>query len=184
MINKILTKIKEYRLRSLDAGVFQKLVIEGANFEINSFELVGAGRVATMCASRLFGMVKRDTLIISPMEKDAAVITYERLKAFRKDSILIARYDMKNEAEYIKKEGKKKQSEEFDQEVERIFENYLQELRSAVPCEQMGRKAEIEKLVTLFIEESKLSSDIFFANYGMEITEKLYHQVMFGTREN
>lgn len=183
MVDKILSMIKsEYRLKSLDAGVFHKLVVRGMDFEINSFEAVGFGRVATMCASGLFGMVKRDILVISPLEKDAAVVTYERVRAFGKDTLLLSRDDLQNEAQHIKEVGKKKQKADFDAKVESYFADYLSEIKSAEAVNAKERQKKVEDLVTTLLEEGRLVSDIFRATYGGKITEKLYHEVMFGTR--
>ena len=185
MIDRMLSKIrKEYRLRSLNSGVFHKLVVRGMNFEINSYEAVGFGRVASMCANGLLGLVKRDILVISPMEKDVPVITYERVKAFGKDTVILARYDVDKDPVYVKKSGKKKQSEEFDQEVEQYMNAYLEEVKQADAANAKERREQIEQLATELIEGFQLISDIFVATYGLKITEKLYHEVLFGTRES
>lgn len=185
MIDRILSRIKkEYRLRSLDSGVFHKIVVRGMDFEINSYEAVGFGRVATMCANGLFGLVKRDILVISPMEKDVPVITYERVKVFGKDTVILARYDVDSEPAYVKKAGRKKQSEEFDQEVEQYLNAYMEEVKQASGANTKERMEQAEQLVTELLEAYQLISDIFLSTYGMKVTEKLYHEVLFGSREN
>lgn len=185
MIDKMLSIIRqEYRLRSLDSGVFHKLVVRGMNLEINSYEAVGAGRVASMCANGLGGLVKRDILVVSPMEKKAPVITYERVKAFWKDTVILAKYDVEDEPVYIKKSGKKKQSAELDQEAEQFLKEYMEEIKQAEDATVKERREWTEELVTELIEGYQLISDIFMATYGRQITDKLYHQVLFGSREN
>ena len=185
MIDKMLSTIKkEYRLRSLNSGVFHKLVVRGMDFEINSFEAVGIGRVATMCASGLAGLMKREILVISPMEKDAAVITYERVKAFGKDTVILARYTIDEEPVFVKKSGRKKQSVELDQEAENYLNAYMAELKEASVANATERRAQLDQLVTAIINECQLIADIFLATYGMKITEKLFHEVLFGSRES
>ena len=185
MIDRMLSMIKkEYRLRSLDSGVFHKLVVRGMDFEINSYEAVGLGRVASMCANGLFGLVKRDILVVSPMEKGASVITYERVKVFGKDTVMLARYNMDDDPVYIKKTGKKKQSVEFDQEVEQYLSAYMEEVKQASEANTKERMEQAEQLVTELLEAYQLISDIFLTTYGMRVTEKLYHEVLFGSREN
>ena len=185
MIDKMLSTIKqEYRLRSLDSGVFHKLVVRGMNFEINSYEAVGFGRVASMCAVGLLGLIKRDILVVSPMEKDAPVITYERVKVFGKDTVMLAKYSVKDEPVYVKKTGKKKQSVELDQETEQFLKDYMEEIKQSKDADVKERREWTEALVTELIEDYQLISDIFMATYGRKITEKLYHQVLFGSREN
>ncbi len=185
MIDKMLSSIRqEHRLRSLNAGVFHKLVVRGMDFEIHSYEAVDFGRVGTMCASGLLGLVKRDILVISPMEKDVPVITYERVKAFGKDTIMLGRYDMKNDPVYVKKTGRKKQSAEFDQEAIEYVDAYMDEVKQAASANEKERREWTEQLVTQLIEEYQLISDIFMSTYGFKITEKLYHEDLFGSRAN
>lgn len=185
MIDRMLSEVKkEYRLRSLDAGVFHKLVVRGMNFEINSYEAVGFGRVASMCGNGLLGLVKRDILVISPMEKDVPVITYERVKVFGKDTVILARYEVDNDPVYVKKTGRKKHSAEFDLEVEEYMNTYMEEVKQANAANAKERREEIEQLVTELLEAYQLISDIFMATYGLKVTEKLYHEVLFGSREN
>lgn len=184
MNNKMLSKIgQEYQLRKLNSGVFHKLVVRGMDFEINSYEAKGLGRVGTMCASGLAGLVKRDIFVISPTEKDLPIVTYERVKAFGKDSMIFTRYFLDNEPVCVKKVGKKKQSAEFDREVEGYIKEYLCEARQAESINSKERKLQIEELVTELINGYQLIADIFLATYGMQITEKLYHGVLFGTRD-
>ncbi len=184
MNSKMLSKIgQEYQLRKLNSGVFHKLVVRGMDFEINSYEAKGLGRVGTMCASGLAGLVKRDIFVISPIEKNLSVFTYERVKVFGKDSMILTKYFLDNEPVCVKKVGKKKQSAEFDHEVEEYIKEYLLEARQAEPISGKERKIQIEELVTGLINGYQLIADIFLATYGVQITEKLYHEVLFGTRD-
>ena len=185
MIDNMLSMITgEYRLRSLNSGVFHKLVVRGMNIEINSYEAEGLGRVSTMCASGLGGLIKRDVLVISPMEQEAPVITYERVKALGKDTLMLTKYDIEKEPECVKKVGKKKQSEGLDREAENYLSTYLEEVKQAPPIKVKERKEQLEELVASLIQGYQLISDIFLATYGMKVTEKLYHEVLFGSREN
>ena len=183
MTDKILSMIKkEYRVRSLNAGVFHKLVIQGMNFAIDIYEAVGLGRVAVMRASGLLGLMRRDTLIVSPLEKAAPLVSYERIKVFGKETYILTKYDLKNPAVRVEKEGKKKQATEFDLEIETYINSYLEEAKLAEECKPSSRKKDVKVLVDQLIQDQKLSADIFLANYGVDVAEKLYHEVMFGTK--
>lgn len=183
MIDKIIGMMKkEYRMKSMDAGVFKKLKIEGMDFTVESYDAVGLGRVSVMRTSGLLGLVKRETLVISPLEKDIPVVTYERSKTFGKDAYILGKYDYVNPTEYTKEDGKKQQSAEYDERIEKFFQSYIEESLSAQKCEAAERKDKIFDYVDDMIENAKLSTDIFMANYGEEITIKLYHEVMFGTK--
>ena len=182
MMDKIISMMKkEYRMKSVDAGVFKKLKIEGMDFAVEAYDAVGLGRVSVMRASGLLGLIKRDTLVISPLEKAIPLVTYERIQTFGKDTYILGKYDCVNPMEYTKEDGKKKQSAEYDEKIENFFQNYLKESLSAQKSEA-DRKSKIFEYVDDAIENAKLSTDIFMANYGEEITVKLYHEVMFGTK--
>ena len=56
MISKIMEEIKSrYNCKKKDAGVFAKVVIDGANFVIEAYDMEGVGRVATVSMKRLVG---------------------------------------------------------------------------------------------------------------------------------
>jgi hypothetical protein len=88
-----------------------------------------------------------------------------------------------NDVQFVKEGGKKKQKEELDAKVESYFTEYLSELRGADNADVITRKPVVDELVEAYISGGNLISDIFMATYGGTITRKLYHQVLFGTRE-
>lgn len=79
MINKIMEEIKSrYSCKKKDAGVFAKVVIDGANFVIEAYDVAGVGRVATVTMKRLVGFWDMQSLIITPYEKDMPIYYMNR----------------------------------------------------------------------------------------------------------
>lgn len=74
MINKMMDAIQEkYTCKPVDAGVFAKVVIEGANFVIKGYDVEGLGRVATIQMKRLIGLWEMQSLIITPYQVDMPI---------------------------------------------------------------------------------------------------------------
>lgn len=79
MINKLMDEIKsKYTCTPVDADVFAKVVIDGANFIINAYDVEGVGRVATVQMKRLIGFWEMQSLIITPFEKDMPIYYVNR----------------------------------------------------------------------------------------------------------
>ena len=67
MMEKLLREIgAKYELKEQDTGEFASLKVKGMKFTIRSFEAKGLGHVSAMQAKGFFGLMKMDTLIITP----------------------------------------------------------------------------------------------------------------------
>ena len=94
MINKILDAIgKAFPLAELDCGEYAKQKVSGMNFSIRRFYAEGLGNVSAMVASGFFGLMKMDTLIITPTEKDMPLFSYDRVQAMGNDTLIFELYD-------------------------------------------------------------------------------------------
>ena len=94
MIQKMLRAITEsFHLNAIPAGQYQKMKVSGMNFEIWAFEAEGLGHVSAMVASGFFGLMKMDTLIITPTEKDMPLFSYDRVHAMGNDTLIFELYD-------------------------------------------------------------------------------------------
>ena len=79
MIQKMMEEIQgKYNCKSVNAGVFGKVMIEGAKFKISAFDVKEVGRVATVEMKRLIGLWEMQSLIITPNEKDIPIYYYNR----------------------------------------------------------------------------------------------------------
>ena len=77
MIQKMMEEIQsKYNCKSVNAGVFGKVMIEGAKFKISAFDVKGVGRVATIEMKRLIGFWEMQSLLITPYEKDMPIYYY------------------------------------------------------------------------------------------------------------
>lgn len=74
MVKTIIDEIKsKYNCKSVDADIFAKVVIDGANFNINAYDVEGVGRVATVEMKRLIGLWNMQSVIITPFEVDMPI---------------------------------------------------------------------------------------------------------------
>ena len=94
MIQKMLRAITaQYHLNAITIGEFQKMKVNGMNFEIWAFHAEGLGHVSAMVAKGFFGLMKMDTLIINPTEKDMPLFSYDRVHAMGNDTLIYELYD-------------------------------------------------------------------------------------------
>ena len=94
MTDNLLQIIKKtYRLEALDTGEFQVLKASGMKFEIHAYRAPGLGHVSVMEASGMMGLMKMDTLIVNPLEKDLPLYSYDRVYAMGNDTLIIELYD-------------------------------------------------------------------------------------------
>lgn len=94
MIQTMLRAITEqYHLNGIDPGEFRKLKASGMNFQIWAFEAEGLGNVSAMTASGFFGLMKMDTLIITPTQVDMPLFSYDRVHAMGNDTLIFELYD-------------------------------------------------------------------------------------------
>lgn len=94
MTNKILNLIKsKYKLKPLDTGEFSKLKANGMTFNITAYHAEGLGHISVMTASGFLGLMKMDTIIITPDETDLPLYSYDRIYAMGNDTLLVELYD-------------------------------------------------------------------------------------------
>ena len=94
MIQKMIDAISaSYPLTELDCGEYARQKVSGMNFTIRRYRAEGLGSVSTMVASGFFGLMKMDTLIITPTEKDMPLFSYDRVHAMGNDTLIFELYD-------------------------------------------------------------------------------------------
>lgn len=114
MIEKLINCIGEhFPLKEKNAGEFARLKVRGMNFSVRCYCAEGLGHVSVMRSSGFFGLMKMDTLMIIPAEKDMPLLSYDRVQAMGNDTLIFELYDtLLGEASLIatekaKAEGKK-----------------------------------------------------------------------------
>ncbi|MBE6926074.1 MAG: hypothetical protein E7461_04440 [Ruminococcaceae bacterium] len=94
MTEKMLKKISaQFPLKELSCGEFAQQKVSGMRFQIRRFQAEGLGSVSEMRAVGFFGLMKMDTLIITPTEKDMPLYSYDRVLAMGNDTLIFELYD-------------------------------------------------------------------------------------------
>ena len=94
MTNKILSLLKRnHALVIKSVGEFETFKAKGMTFNCKAYEVCGLGHVSVMQAKGFFGLMKMDTLIIAPEDKDLPLLSYDRIYAMGNDTLIIELYD-------------------------------------------------------------------------------------------
>ena len=103
MINQILDNIRsKYVLNEIEVKEFSKFKAKGMKFSIQAYHAKGLGHVSVMKANGFFGLMKMDTVIIVPQEKDLPLYSYDRIYAMGNDTLIVELYDtMVNRSEFL-----------------------------------------------------------------------------------
>lgn len=93
-MNQILEQINAvFPLHEADAGDFAKMKISGMKYALSCYEAEGLGHVSFIEASGMMGLMKMETMVINPFEKDAPLFSYDRIRAMGNDIFLNEFYD-------------------------------------------------------------------------------------------
>ena len=94
MTEKLLKIIAgKFPVTEIDVGEMKTLKASGMKFDIRAFRAEGLGHVSVMKASGFFGLMKMDTLIVNPTEKDLPLYSYDRVFAMGNDTLIVELYD-------------------------------------------------------------------------------------------
>ena len=94
MLKELLSTInKRYPLASVDSSEFDGLKVSHMKFRIKSYEARGLGAISVMAAVGFFGLMRMETLIVLPRELDLPLLSYDRIHAFGKETIILDLYD-------------------------------------------------------------------------------------------
>ena len=83
----------KYSLVELDVGEFATLKANGMKFCVKAYCAEGLGHVSVMRAKGFFGLMKMDTVMIVPKEKDLPLYSYDRIFAMGNDTLIVELYD-------------------------------------------------------------------------------------------
>ena len=94
MIQKMLRTITaKHHLNAITIGEYARMKVGVMNFQIWAFHAEGLGHVSAMTATGMFGLMKMDTLIINPTERDMPLFSYDRVHAMGNDTLIYELYD-------------------------------------------------------------------------------------------
>lgn len=160
MTDKILDLIKkQYALREVNVGEFAALKASGMKFSVKAYHAEGLGHVSVMRAKGFFGLMKMDTLMIVPQDKDLPLYSYDRIFAMGNDTLIVELYDtMTGEVDMSKLDIVK---EQYSQLPERDpGEHWYDEIKLSQSISKKGKKAQTAELdaMTLKHFEAYLSA--------------------------
>lgn len=84
---------KEFPLTQKKDGGSAMCRVNGMKFTIRSYDAKGLGCVSVMKGTAMFGLMKMDTVIVNPFEKDMALFSYDRIYAMGNDTVFLELYD-------------------------------------------------------------------------------------------
>lgn len=93
-MEKLLQTVKDkFTVTDVDVGEYAEIKVSGMKFKIRSFQVEGVGTLSIMTTRWLFGLMEMETLIMTPVQKDAPLFSYDRIWAFNNDACLVELYD-------------------------------------------------------------------------------------------
>ena len=82
-----------YSLTPISVGEFASFKANGMKFTTQAYKIEGIGHISIMRAKGFFGLMKMDTLIIVPTEKDLPLYSYDRIYAMGNDVLIVELYN-------------------------------------------------------------------------------------------
>lgn len=94
MISYFLKTVKEnYNLKKRPISEYSRIHKNFMDFCIDSYTISEIGNLSTVKMSGLFGMMKMETVILTPLYKDAPLFSYDLIQVMGKDTLLLELYD-------------------------------------------------------------------------------------------
>ena len=83
-----------YTLRKVQIGEYEQIQKNGMRFQIHVYQIEGIGRLAIVSAKGMLGLMKMETFILSPYEKDAPLFSMDKISVKGvQDTFLAEFYD-------------------------------------------------------------------------------------------
>lgn len=161
MIDKLINLIKEkYAVHKLDAGEFSSLKANGMKFAVSAYCVEGLGHLSVMKARGFFGLMKMDTLMIVPKERDLPLYSYDRIYAMGNDTLIVELYDtLTSELDLSALDDVKSK---YSHLVERDpGEHWYDNIKLPQSISKKGKKAQTAELDALTFEHFSAYLDTF-----------------------
>lgn len=204
---------EKYELKKIDVEGYDRMKVGPMKFQIEAYDVRNVGRLSYMKGSAMFGLMKMDTIIFTSYEKDVPLLSYDRIRAGKKDTLMFEVYDTCREhKEYP---GLKKAKEAFDiftayplkkawydsikrkeslsvttkrkHDYEPLIEEYIKTFFDIVDDSDDISKEEKRKLNSEYVdgllENGGASTDMFVKKIGKEKTSILFRKYLFGTED-
>lgn len=212
MTNQLLNIIgEEFPLTPISVGGFSKIKASGLTFSVEAYSAEGLGHVSVMRAKGFFGLMKMDTLIINPTERDLPLYSYDRIFAMGNDTLIVELYDTllgRFSGEALKKvkdefaalperdpgehwydniklcESISKKGKKITPEMDALAEKHFKAYLSA-ECGAVSDKAAKQEKASVYVEgllsKGGPSTDAFIKAIGKEKTAELFRSYLFKT---
>ncbi len=76
-----------------DVTPWQKIDKGPLHFRIRAYEAEGIGRMSVITMKSMLGLLKMETLVFTPLEKDMPLLSYDLVRAMGEDTLLLELYD-------------------------------------------------------------------------------------------
>ena len=189
-------------MTKLDVGEYAEIKAPMMKFEISAYKAEGLGHVSVMSMSGMLGLMKMDTIIINPKDRDLPLLSYDRVYAAGNDTLIVELYDtMANPTEMslpsndlgehwydniklpesLSFKGKKNHEADFDRVALSAMEAYL----TAEDNKDFDAGLKTEKsdlYVEGLLKNGGPPTRLFLKLFGEEKTAELFRTVLFGTK--
>lgn len=211
MTGKLLELIgKKHLIKPIDTGDLETIRANGMVFKVEAYRAEGLGHVSIMRAKGFFGLMRMDTLIIDPFERDLPLYSYDRIYAMGNDTLIVELYDTllgaysESAALAVKDKYSElperdpgehwydpiKLSSSISKKGKRIsdrldamtLEHFSAYLSSsATPITDIAaKKKKAAVYVNGLLEKGGPSTDVFKKRLGIEQTSRLFCELLFG----
>ena len=84
---------KDFSLSPVDLGENARLRVGPMTFVLEQWKVEGVGNLSVMAGSALLGLMRMDTVILTPLDRDAPLFSYDRIRVPGADTMLMELYD-------------------------------------------------------------------------------------------
>ncbi len=199
----------QFKLTEIDVGDFKKMKVGPMTFFLKCYDAEGLFKVSYLKGKALFGLMKMTTIVLTSNTKDIPIISYDRIKAGKKDVCLMEFYDTcrkrpsyedllkikKEFTTYPRYEIKPAFSDEIKLEpsfsvyskhgnhFDLLLNDYFTEIETIInEAENIPEDEKREankKYVDGLLMNGGTSTDMFVKKIGKEKTEKLFRKFVF-----
>lgn len=177
MTDKLLDILQsKYAIKELDVGEFATLKANGMKFTVKAYHAEGLGHVSIMRAKGFFGLMKMDTLMVVPTEKDLPLYSYDRIYALGNDTLIVELYDtLFGDCNLERLRAVKDEYVDLTERDPGV--HWYDEIKLAESISKKGKKAQTERLNQLTVEhfEGYLESAVGQADANVKQRKTAYY---------
>lgn len=96
MLDFIINKLSAagYGITEISTGKFANIDRLAMHIKIRAYDIDRVGRLSTVEMRAMFGLMRMQTFIITPLDKKLPVFSYDLIKAMGRDTLIIELYDV------------------------------------------------------------------------------------------